>query len=608
MNPIPYLQHLLMLALNIVLPRMELEQGEEGRIAETTHVAIRRFLVENRLTIPEGLQEQSPEWLQWIIHRLEAATRQRFIVYGVLQDKAGQPLPGVTVRAFDRDLPSLERRMGSTPQMLGESTADAEGRFQITYTLEQFQTGEGVSLFRRLREKHADLSFRVFDRAGQELSITRIVALDREYRPDHIIFNAPAELEVSIFIESRQQAGDSEYEKLLALIAPVVADVSLAELTEEDIVFLINELGLEQQREVQQRIEWLRWSALLVRETNLPAEAFYGWARTGLPDLWPELHTPDHESRRVDAMTRLLDQLAATAEESLVAHLLRAVEDRIIPARVRERASAIAYAIRRRAQKEYTLRLRLELAPTGEPLVGYTVTTFDADANNRDLGTDVTDAQGEFVVAYFAGGDDGVVERSLRFRVRGPAVAEAVEMTQRIRSNPDVPVIVRLSLPDAQPTLKQLRADGRIEVPDAILQTLEEAHGIRSFADIRRRGGLNRIAELGTFDSAAVRRLDALADLDRLSSDLNETSALLQHRYDSVAAIAETTRSEFIGMMSATGVGFSERRAAELHVAAKAQTDILDQIFAGIAIDFANGIRPSTGFAAGDYFPPFPEE
>lgn len=607
MNPIPYLQHLLMLALNIVLPRMELEQGEEGRIAETTHVAIRRFLVENRLTIPEGLQEQSPEWLQWIIHRLEAATKQRFIVYGVLQDKAGQPLPGVTVRAFDRDLPSLERRMGSTPQMLGESTADAEGRFQITYTLEQFQTGEGVSLFRRLREKHADLSFRVFDRTGQELSITRIVALDREYRPDHIIFNAPAELEVSIFIESRQQAGDSEYEKLLALIAPVVADVSLAELTEEDIVFLINELGLEQQREVQQRIEWLRWSALLARETNLPAEAFYGWARTGLPDLWPELHTPDHESRRVDAMTRLLDQLAATAEESLVAHLLRAVEDRIIPARVRERASAIASAIRRRAQKEYTLRLRLELAPTGEPLVGYTVTTFDADANNRDLGTDVTDAQGEFVVAYFAGDDVGGVERELRFRVRGSGAAEAVEVTKRVRPDADTSISIRLSLP-AAPTVRQLRGDGRIDVPEAVLQTLEQTHGIRSLADIRRRGGVSRIAELRALDSAAVHRLDALADLDRLSSDLNETSALLEHRYDSVAAIAEAPRTEFIASMSANGGGFSERRATELHVAAKAQTDILDQIFAGIAIDFANGIRPSTGFAAGDYFPPFPEE
>jgi hypothetical protein len=60
--------------------------------------------------------------------------------------------------------------------MLGEAIADAEGGFQITYTLEPFQNGEGISLFRRSREKNADVSFRAFDRAGQELSIRGIKA------------------------------------------------------------------------------------------------------------------------------------------------------------------------------------------------------------------------------------------------------------------------------------------------------------------------------------------------------------------------------------------------------------------------------------------------
>jgi hypothetical protein len=92
---------------------------------------------------------------------------------------------GVRVQAFDRDLPSLERRTGSVPQMLGkEATTDAEGRFQITYTLEQFHNGEGISLFRRLREKNADLSFHVFDSTGQELSIRSIKALG-SIRPIH---------------------------------------------------------------------------------------------------------------------------------------------------------------------------------------------------------------------------------------------------------------------------------------------------------------------------------------------------------------------------------------------------------------------------------------
>lgn len=121
-------------------------------------------------------------------------------------------------------------------------------------------------------------------------------------------------------------------------------------------------------------------------------------------------------------------------------------------------------------------------------------------------------------------------------------------------------------------------------------------------------GGLDRIAELRAHDSAATLRLDALADLDRLSGDLNETSALLDHRYDSVAAIAVASRKEFVASLSTTQGTFTEKRATELHVAAKAQTDLLDQIYAGIAIDAANGIRPSSGLAPGDYFPPFPQE
>jgi hypothetical protein len=76
----------------------------------------------------------------------------------------GAERAGVSVQAFDRDLPSLERRTGSAPQMLGKAIADAAGRFQFTYTLEQFQNGEGISLFRRSREKNADLSFRVLER------------------------------------------------------------------------------------------------------------------------------------------------------------------------------------------------------------------------------------------------------------------------------------------------------------------------------------------------------------------------------------------------------------------------------------------------------------
>jgi hypothetical protein len=98
---------------------------------------------------------------------------EQYTINGTITPTNGAERAGVRVQAFDRDMPSLERRMGSAPQMLGQAIADTEGRFQFTYTIEQFQNGEG----RRSREKNADVSFRVFDGAGQELNIKGIEAL-----------------------------------------------------------------------------------------------------------------------------------------------------------------------------------------------------------------------------------------------------------------------------------------------------------------------------------------------------------------------------------------------------------------------------------------------
>jgi hypothetical protein len=532
---------------------------------------------------------------------------EQFTISGLIRDSDERASSGVTVRALDKDLPSLERRAGVGPQELGSAVTDREGRFTISFTDERFRRGEAVAAtFRRRTRLGPDVTFRISDQQGQELPIRRMTADDRDLSPPHILFNAAPETRVLITVEQRDETPDSEYEYLLAHIVPVLAGLPVAELTEEDLAFLAGELQFDEEQAVWLR--WLRGATELSERTGIIAEAFYGWARTGLPDLWAELRTPRDEDRYTAVLARLLDELVTTTEDRLVAHLLRAVDERIIPARIREHANAIARAIRRRGQQEYRLRLRLELASTGEPLAGYSVTSFDVDGNDRDLGTDVTDALGEFVVAYFASEDVGSVERSLRFRVRGPDSEQVIEVTERIRPDATGLSRIRITPPNAAPTLHQLCDTGHLDVPEAILETLEHQHGIRSLADIRRRGGLSRIAAVRTLDANVTRRLDALADLDRLSRDVNETVALLGHHYDSVAAIAGVPRREFIAAMSTNGAGFSERRATELHVAAGAQTEMLEQIFAGIMTDFASGIRSPIDVIDGDYVPPFPPE
>ena len=202
---------------------------------------------------------------------------QPFVITGNVEFAGDELLEG-RVEAYDRDLPSLER-LGATPQLLGQSPLEGERhQFRIEFTDEQFRIrGEGdTSLLRRTGKISPDLSFRVFDATGQELKIARVVAQNREYRSEQIIFNVPPNLEsVVIALEPIPELGNSEYERLVAAITPVIRNLLLADLTEEDVVFLLNELGFEQQLDNQKKIEWLRRSALLARQTDLPIEAFY---------------------------------------------------------------------------------------------------------------------------------------------------------------------------------------------------------------------------------------------------------------------------------------------------------------------------------------------
>ena len=323
--------------------------------------------------------------------------------------------------------------------------------------------------------------------------------------------------------------------------------------------------------------------------------------RKGLPAALPEL-----VAAPLPELPKLLAKLSATASDKLRDALLAAIADNIISAGLRNRASAFAVALHRGAQQSFTLRLRLEAASTAEPLLGCAVTTLDVDRDNADLGTDVTGSQGEFAVSYFDAGEAGRAPRNFRFRVRAPAWNDAIEVTQRVQSTYDV-IAVSVPIAGTDRSLQKLRETAHLELPEDLVQRLQNTYGISTLADIRRRGGLHRISAVRKLDLPVVQRLDALADLDRLCKDVSEANALIDRKYDSVFAIADVTRTAFVAAISTDGSPIARDRAVELHIAAKAQTDLLDQMFAGIALDVAAGLRPRTGVAP-DESSPLPQE
>ncbi len=573
-------------------------EAARGFFGPSTRQAVVEFQLRNALE-PSGVVEERTARV--INQRVDAESARSgsFVVEGlVTQNEVGGDLVrGALVQAFDVDLPSLDQNE-SARVPLGEAITNADGFFRIVYSLRQFARGEAVRLQRRDRvgQKDADLRFAI-SREGKPLTITGIMINEVRISGDvPIIFNAPSGISVKLIVAAPDTLGQSEYELLMQDIEPVIEILMPADLTQQDLAFLAGDLELAE--DGKRNLAFLRAAAILSRRTELATEAFYGWARTGILDPQGEIPSLDGDTRD-EIVERLLDQLATNEEGILVEHLLRAESEHIIAAQFRERANAIAHAIRSRGRIEQTVRLRLEREPTGEVLVGYAVTSFDVDAHDRDLGTDVTDPLGEFDVSYFVDATEALVERNFRFRVRGPSIAELIDVSQRIKPDLNAPVGVRITLTVIDPTLTQLRDDSQLELSADVLQILEQSAGIRTFADIRRRGGIVRVEGLRDLDPGIAHHLDALANLDLLSSNINETKLLIERRYPSVAAIAEAPRSEFVAALSADRERVSERRATELHISATAQVDMLGQIIIGLAADAARAPSSHNRSASG---------
>src|SRR5829696_1712653 len=206
---------------------------------------------------------------------------ESFIVRGHVRQSDGAPLAGLTVRAFDQDLPSLNR-----DEPLGKSTTDAHGEYEIKYTAGQFSKAEKAS---------ADLIVRVFD-TGKELaqSPTR--------------FNAQPIEVIDVTIDLAKFRGPSEYERYLVALEPLFKGVTLQKLTEEDVAFLAGETRIQ-----SSHIRHLVAATRLFTETKVRPEAFYALFRYGLPNTLPKLLTEARQTQRAALKAAIADNVVPEA-------------------------------------------------------------------------------------------------------------------------------------------------------------------------------------------------------------------------------------------------------------------------------------------------------
>ncbi len=181
------------------LPDVFVRIYDNGRLIHTTERSVFQDLPpgEHSFTF-EVVEDEPPEGL--------------FTVSGQITGVTGQPLESALVEVFDRDM--------RTAEFLGRAFTDASGHYLVSYHQSQFL---------RTDKKSADLQIEVFANEN-----TRLGQSD-------ILFNAPADATLDFAAEENVNTGLSEFEKYVECITPLMDDIEIRELTQDDITFLHGE-------------------------------------------------------------------------------------------------------------------------------------------------------------------------------------------------------------------------------------------------------------------------------------------------------------------------------------------------------------------------------
>lgn len=392
--------------------------------------------------------------------RINAAVDERgsLIVRGQVLRESGEPVDAVRVRAADRDL----RR----EEPLGETVSADGGHYRIAYQADRFIQGE---------EGSADLVVRVLDERGNEIGHSET------------LFDAPADAVLNVIISVRDAAPRSEYEELRELLDPVLDGVDPAELTTEDVEFLVGETGVP-----RDQVQLLVHAAGMAGEAGIPVEACYGFGRVGLPTELGSLLKHD------------LGELRAALENAITGGIvpqeLRHRLDEIIDILRRSQATPKVTEQERLAAYQAVGRLVGERSDAG--LAGFAVQAHDLDASPpRDLGRDTSGNRGVFAFTYNAPpglGDAPGATRRLALYVTDLDGVERYAAEISFPVVQEVALDVRVAVPEeVRPDvpLADLAGTLHIDLPDGLLDDLanRDVHGL---ADIRRAGGLGLLAGL----------------------------------------------------------------------------------------------------------------
>jgi hypothetical protein len=226
----------------------------------------------------------------------------QFVVSGTVRHANGRALSGLTVHVYEVDL--------RQENLLGECLTDESGYYLVAVDQPPFLARGNPS---------PNLLVRVFAPATGPDSGEMLAE-------SHVMFNARPLEKIDLRVVKRAYQGPSEYEQVLARIAPELGNVEVAELKEDDqfkdISFLAGKTGV-----ASRRLHELSWAARLAQKTELPAEVFYAFFRNNLPADLPSLLAESSQLQRQVLQSAIDNNLIPTGFTGQLEDILARLEE-----------------------------------------------------------------------------------------------------------------------------------------------------------------------------------------------------------------------------------------------------------------------------------------
>jgi hypothetical protein len=250
-------------------------------------------------------------------------------VFGTVRDEFGELMNGVVVRAFDRDLRHEEA--------LGQATTQ-NGKYEIHYSEAQF---------RRSEKDSADLVLTVTNGTGAQLFRSPVQ------------YNVPPDYEFNMGLKGAVYAGPSKWEVQTGVLMPLLDGLSPVDLREDeqnqDVSFLVGETGYTALTIGTWAACWRLAERTEKVKPGLAPEAVFAFLQQGEPSIFREslLDDVQHPERIALIEDALLRALAAMLPQRQRELLTKAVDDNLVPARLRTTIDGIL-AILARINSQYT--------------------------------------------------------------------------------------------------------------------------------------------------------------------------------------------------------------------------------------------------------------